>query len=89
MPLSGIVAKRVMLTRRGHEHSGLCPFHSEKTPSFTVSEEKGFYHCFGCGAHGDAIGFGDFTSTLDTIAPFTVAPPIVPGAIGPDTIVIE
>lgn len=55
--LAGIVGRRVKLTKRGHEHSGLCPFHSEKTPSFTVSEEKGFYHCFGCGAHGDSIGF--------------------------------
>jgi DNA primase len=36
---------------------GLCPFHNEKTPSFTVNEDKGFYHCFGCGAHGDVIGF--------------------------------
>ncbi len=57
VPLAGIVGRRVKLTKRGREHSGLCPFHSEKTPSFTVSEEKGFYHCFGCGAHGDAIGF--------------------------------
>ncbi|MCK5041780.1 MAG: DNA primase, partial [Sphingomonadales bacterium] len=55
--LVDVVAKRVKLTRKGREHTGLCPFHNEKTPSFTVSEEKGFYHCFGCGAHGDAIGF--------------------------------
>ncbi len=55
--LSDVIARRVKLTRKGREHSGLCPFHSEKTPSFTVSEEKGFYHCFGCGAHGDVIGF--------------------------------
>jgi DNA primase len=51
------VGRRVKLTRRGREHAGLCPFHNEKTPSFTVNEEKGFYHCFGCGAHGDVIGF--------------------------------
>ncbi len=57
VPLAGIVGRRVKLTRRGREHSGLCPFHKEKTPSFTVSEVKGFYLCFGCGAHGDAIGF--------------------------------
>jgi len=55
--LAGIVGRQVKLTRRGREHSGLCPFHNEKTPSFTVSEDKGFYHCFGCGAHGDVIGF--------------------------------
>ncbi|MBN2752761.1 MAG: DNA primase [Rhodospirillaceae bacterium] len=52
-----IVARKVKLTRKGHEYSGLCPFHNEKTPSFTVSGEKGFYHCFGCGAHGDALSF--------------------------------
>ncbi len=55
--LADVIARRVKLTRKGREHSGLCPFHSEKTASFTVSEEKGFYHCFGCGAHGDVIGF--------------------------------
>jgi DNA primase len=52
-----VVARKVRLIRKGHEYSGLCPFHNEKTPSFTVSAEKGFYHCFGCGAHGDAISF--------------------------------
>ncbi|HEY0525550.1 MAG TPA: DNA primase [Stellaceae bacterium] len=55
--LASIVGRRVRLTRRGREHTGLCPFHKEKTPSFHVVEDKGFYHCFGCGAHGDAIGF--------------------------------
>lgn len=55
--LSSLIARRVKLQRRGQEHTGLCPFHKEKTPSFTVSDAKGFYHCFGCGAHGDAIGF--------------------------------
>ena len=55
--LAGPVGRRVKLAKRGREHVGLCPFHSEKTPSFTVSEDKGFYHCFGCGAHGDVIGF--------------------------------
>ncbi len=55
--LADVVGKRVKLTRKGREHTGLCPFHTEKTPSFTVSEDKGFYHCFGCGAHGDVISF--------------------------------
>jgi DNA primase len=55
--LADIVQRRVRLTKRGREYTGLCPFHNEKSPSFTVSEEKGFFHCFGCGAHGDAIGF--------------------------------
>jgi DNA primase len=53
--LSALVAKSVKLTGRGAEKKGCCPFHHEKTPSFTVSDDKGFYHCFGCGAHGDAI----------------------------------
>ncbi len=55
--LADVIGRRVKLVKRGREHSGLCPFHNEKTPSFTVSEAKGFYHCFGCGAHGDVIGF--------------------------------
>ena len=57
VPLEGAIAKRVRLQRRGRESIGLCPFHKEKTPSFTVNEDKGFFHCFGCGAHGDVIGF--------------------------------
>lgn len=56
-PIAEVVGRKVRLVRRGREHTGLCPFHNEKTPSFTVSEEKGFYHCFGCGAHGDVITF--------------------------------
>ncbi|NFV80675.1 DNA primase [Magnetospirillum aberrantis] len=55
--LPGIISRRVKLTKRGREYSGLCPFHNEKSPSFTVNEDKGFFHCFGCGAHGDAISF--------------------------------
>ena len=43
--------------RSGAEYAGLCPFHNEKSPSFTVNDKKGFYHCFGCGEHGDAVGF--------------------------------
>lgn len=57
LSLSEIVGEKVKLTRRGREYHGLCPFHHEKTPSFTVNNEKEFYHCFGCGAHGDAIRF--------------------------------
>lgn len=55
--ISEIVGGKVKLIRRGREHTGLCPFHNERTPSFTVNDDKGFYHCFGCGAHGDAIAF--------------------------------
>jgi DNA primase len=57
LPLADVVGRRVKLQKRGRDFVGLCPFHNEKTPSFTVNEEKGFFHCFGCGAHGDAIGF--------------------------------
>lgn len=53
-----VVGARVELKSAGRgEHKALCPFHDEKTPSFTVSSDKQFYHCFGCGAHGTAIGF--------------------------------
>jgi DNA primase len=52
-----VLGKRMKLTRKGREYEGLCPFHGEKTPSFTVNAEKGFYHCFGCGAHGDSLHF--------------------------------
>lgn len=62
--VSDIVRKRVILTKRGAEYSGLCPFHDEKSPSFTVNDIKRFYHCFGCGAHGDAIKFVSETSGL-------------------------
>ena len=55
--LVDFISRKVKLSKKGHEYSGLCPFHSEKTPSFTVNEAKGFFHCFGCGAHGDVIGF--------------------------------
>ncbi len=57
MPLSGIVGRGVRLVRAGREFKGCCPFHNEKTPSFYVNDDKQFFHCFGCGAHGDIIGF--------------------------------
>ncbi len=52
-----VIGRRVQLKKAGREFKACCPFHDEKTPSFTVSPAKGFYHCFGCGAHGTAIGF--------------------------------
>src|SRR4051794_3184937 len=55
--LSAVIAPAVKLLRAGREWKACCPFHNEKTPSFTVNDDKGFYHCFGCGAHGDAIRF--------------------------------
>src|SRR5712691_11160240 len=72
--LGDLVGRRVRLTRRGREQAGLCPFHNEKTPSFYVVEDKSFFHCFGCGAHGDAIGFVmradnlDFIEAIDKLA---------------------
>ena len=53
--LSSLIQRSTKLQRAGREFKACCPFHKEKTPSFTVNDEKGFYHCFGCGAHGDAI----------------------------------
>lgn len=55
--LSAVIAPSVKLTKAGREFKACCPFHNEKTPSFTINDEKGFYHCFGCQAHGDAIRF--------------------------------
>ncbi len=52
-----VIGRRVQLKKAGREFKACCPFHDEKTPSFTVSPNKGFYHCFGCGAHGTAVGF--------------------------------
>ncbi len=64
VPVSDVVGKRVKLAKKGREFSGLCPFHSEKTPSFTVNDDKAFYHCFGCSAHGDVIRFVTETEGL-------------------------
>ena len=53
--LSTLIGKSIKVQKAGREYKACCPFHNEKTPSFTINDEKGFYHCFGCGAHGDAI----------------------------------
>jgi len=72
--LAGVIARRTRLVKKGREWSGLCPFHNEKSPSFTVNEDKGFFHCFGCGAHGDVIGFvmraenRSFIEAIETLA---------------------
>ncbi len=69
-----VINTRVPLKKKGREYTACCPFHNEKTPSFTVSETKQFYHCFGCGAHGTAIGFLmeyehlDFVDAIETLA---------------------
>ena len=55
--IADLISQYVALSRTGKNYIGLCPFHGEKTPSFNVNAEKGFYHCFGCGRSGDAIEF--------------------------------
>ena len=60
-----IISRRVPLTKKGQNYWGCCPFHNEKTPSFSVSEDKGFYHCFGCGEHGDIISFTMKSENID------------------------
>ena len=55
--LSQVIGRHVKLTKKGDRHTGLCPFHGEKTPSFHVRDGDGYYHCFGCGVSGDAISF--------------------------------
>ena len=55
--LVDVIGRHVKLKRNGDEYVACCPFHSEKTPSFTVVPNKGFYHCFGCGQHGSVIRF--------------------------------
>ena len=57
LTLSEIIGRQIKITRAGREYKACCPFHGEKTPSFTINDQKQFYHCFGCGAHGDVIGF--------------------------------
>lgn len=69
-----IIDARVELKRAGNNYKGLCPFHKEKTPSFSVNQDKQFYYCFGCGAGGNAIGFLmehdrlDFPATVEMLA---------------------
>ncbi len=69
-----IIDSRVKLKKKGKNYSACCPFHNEKTPSFSVSQEKQFYHCFGCGVHGNAIDFImeferlDFVEAIEELA---------------------
>lgn len=56
-PIADIIGQAITLKKRGNEYQGLCPFHAEKTPSFQVVPDKDFYHCQGCGAHGDVVDF--------------------------------
>lgn len=74
LSLSDMIGKRIKVTRAGREYKACCPFHKEKTPSFTINDAKQFYHCFGCGAHGDVIGFTmqydnlSFVDAVETLA---------------------
>ena len=70
-----VIGRHVKLQQKGRSHVGLCPFHNEKTPSFNVVQDKGFYHCFGCGASGTALGFlmrhvhnNDFVAAVHDLA---------------------
>lgn len=71
-----IIDARVKLKKKGKNYSACCPFHNEKTPSFSVSQEKQFYHCFGCGVHGNAIDFMmeyerlDFVEAIEELSSF-------------------
>lgn len=78
--LSDVVGRQVKLIRRGRESTGLCPFHSEKTPSFTVNDQKGFYHCFGCGEHGSVLDFVMKTQGMT----FPEAVEVLAGEVGMD-----
>ena len=53
----GVISEYVTLTRKGHNYFGVCPFHNEKTPSFSVNAQEQYYHCFGCGAGGNVYTF--------------------------------
>lgn len=72
--LESVIGRVVKLRKAGPRYKGLCPFHSEKSPSFSVSPDKGFYHCFGCGAHGGVIDFVmavqgvDFRTAIEQLA---------------------
>ncbi len=72
--IADVIDERITLKRSGRNYSALCPFHQEKSPSFSVNPEKQFYYCFGCGAAGNAIGFVmefdrlDFPQAVDTLA---------------------
>lgn len=72
--LAEIIGQRIPLKKSGGNYKACCPFHDERTPSFNVRPDKGFYHCFGCGAHGDAIAFlqeyenQSFTEAVEALA---------------------
>ena len=97
VPISDVVKRSVAIKKHGNEWRGCCPFHNEATPSFTVSDDKAFYHCFGCGAHGDAcdfltrvegLSFPDAKQTLADMAGITI-PKHEPTEFGPRDALVE
>jgi DNA primase catalytic core len=68
-----IIGARVALKKSGREYKACCPFHNEKSPSFWVSPEKQFYHCFGCGAHGTVVGFSCNTRSSGSSMPSPIS----------------
>ena len=76
LSITEVITPYVSLKRAGRNFIGLCPFHAEKTPSFTVSDERGLYHCFGCGESGTV-----FTFVMKMAAP--ISPPHTPSACSP------
>ncbi|MFP4314308.1 MAG: DNA primase [Alphaproteobacteria bacterium] len=78
LSLSDVIGARIQVTRAGREFKACCPFHKEKTPSFTINDDKQFYHCFGCGAHGNVI---DFVMQHDNL-PFPEAVELLAGQAG-------
>jgi DNA primase len=80
VPIIEVIGPYVALKKEGPEHAGLCPFHQEKSPSFKVNPSKGFYHCFGCGAHGDGV---DFIMALLGIEPREAVERILGGTHSP------
>ena len=67
LKVSTVVSKSISIKKRGKEFVGLSPFKNEKTPSFTINDDKNFYHCFGCGEHGSVINFLMKYQNLDFI----------------------
>ena len=73
--VSEIVGKRIKLLKRGNEFLAVCPFHNDTKPSLSIVDDKNFYHCFACGAHGDIIKFTmeteglNFPETVDLLTP--------------------
>jgi DNA primase len=78
--IADIISRHVPLQKKGREYVACCPFHQEKTPSFTVNSEKGFYHCFGCGAHGSVFDFimqrenANFPEAVEKVADYLGVP---------------